>query len=95
MFRPEKPDGGIPCTKLLRAETGSFGAFEPNTATAGRLAPTLGEPVPFQSEGYTWIRFMGGRMESLRNGHWLSGGKYVLQTYISNHFGGDPLVIAP
>jgi len=63
--------------------------------TAGHLAPTLGEPVPSQPRGDTWIRVMGGRIQSVRNGHWLSRGKYVLLTHISNHSGGDPLVIAP
>jgi len=38
---------------------------------------------------------MGGRIQSVRNGHWLSRGKYVLLTHILNHSGGDPLVIAP
>jgi len=38
---------------------------------------------------------MGARIQSVRYGHWLSRGKYVLLTQISNHSGGDPLVIAP
>jgi len=36
---------------------------------------------------------MGGRIRSVRNGRWLSRGKYVLLTHISNRSGGDPLVI--
>ena len=63
--------------------------------TAGHLAPTRWEPVPSQSKEDTWIRVMGGRIQSVRNGHWLSRGQYVLLTHISNHSGGDPLVIAP
>ena len=63
--------------------------------TAGHLAPTLGKPVPSQSRGDTWIRVVGGRIQSVRNGHRLSRGKYVLLTHISNRSGGDPLVIAP
>jgi len=62
---------------------------------AGPLAPTLGEPVPSQLRGDTWIRVIGDRIQSVRNGHWLSQGKDVLLTHISNHSGGDPLVIAP
>jgi len=65
------------------------------SVTAGHLAPTLGEPIPSQSRGDTWIRVVGGRIESVRNGHWLSRGKYVLLTHISNRSGGDPLAIAP
>jgi len=61
--------------------------------TAGHLAPTLGEPVSSQSRGNTWIRVMGGRIQSVRNGRLLSREKYVLLTHISNHSGGDPLVI--
>jgi len=38
---------------------------------------------------------MGGRIRSVRNGRWLSRGKYVLLTHISNTSGGDPLVITP
>jgi len=38
---------------------------------------------------------MGGQILSVRNGRLLSRGKYVLVTHISNHSGGDPLVIAP
>jgi len=38
---------------------------------------------------------MGGRIRSVRNGRWLSRGKYVLRTHISNRSGGDPLVITP
>jgi len=38
---------------------------------------------------------MGGRIRSVRNGRWLSRGKYVLLTHISNRSGGDPLVITP
>jgi len=38
---------------------------------------------------------MGGRIRSVRNGRWLSRGKHVLLTHISNRSGGDPLVIAP
>jgi len=63
--------------------------------TAGNLAPTLGEPDPSQSRGDTWIRVMGGRIRSVRNGPGLSRGKYVLLTHISNRSGGDPLVITP
>jgi len=65
------------------------------SVTDGHLAPTRGEPVPSQSRGDTWIRVVGGRIQSVRNGHWLSRGKYVLLTHISNRSGGDPLVIAP
>jgi len=65
------------------------------SVTAGHLAPTLGESVPSQSRGDTWIRVMGGRIQSFRNGHWLSQRKYVLLTHIENHSGGNPLVIAP
>jgi len=36
---------------------------------------------------------MGCRIRSVRNGRWLSRGKYVLLTHISNLSGGDPLVI--
>jgi len=68
---------------------------EGGTATAGHLGPTLGEPVPSQSRGDTWIRVRGDRIQSVRNGHWLSRGKYVLLTHISNHSGGDPLMITP
>jgi len=50
---------------------------------------------PSQSTGDTWIRVRSDRIQSVRNGHWLSRGKYVLLTHISNHLGGDPLVIAP
>jgi len=50
---------------------------------------------PYQSKGDTWIRVRGDRIQSVRNGHWLLRGKYVLLTHISNHSGGDPLVIAP
>jgi len=63
--------------------------------TAGHLAPTFGEPVPSQSRRATWTRVMGGRIQSVRNGHGLSREKYVLLMHISNHSGGDPLVIAP
>ena len=63
--------------------------------TAGHLAPTLGEPVPSQSRGDMWIRVTGGRIRSVRNGRWLSRGKHVLLTHISNRSGGDPLVITP
>jgi len=35
-FRPNPADRAIPHTKDLRAETGSFGAFEPNTFTCAR-----------------------------------------------------------
>jgi len=63
------------------------------SVTAGHLAPTLGEPVPFQSKGDTWIRVMGGWIRSVRNGRWLSRGKYVLLTHIANLSCGDPLVI--
>jgi len=38
---------------------------------------------------------MGGRFQSVRHGHWLSHGKDVLLTHVSNHSGGDPVVIAP
>jgi len=63
--------------------------------TAGHLAPTPWEPVPSQSREDTWIRVMGGRIRSVRNGRWLSRGKHVLLTPFSNPFGGDPLVITP
>jgi len=62
---------------------------------AGHRASALGEPDPFQIRGDTWIRVMGGRIQSFRNGRWLSRGKYVLVTHISNHSGADPLVITP
>ena len=35
-FRPNPADRAIPHTKDLRAETGSFGAFKPNTFTCAR-----------------------------------------------------------
>ena len=63
--------------------------------TAGPLALTLGEPGPSQSKGDTCIRVMGVRIWSVRNGRWLSRGKYVLLTHISNRSGGDPLLITP
>jgi len=63
--------------------------------TAGHMAPTLGEPDPSQSSGDTWIRLMGGRIRSGRNGPGLSRGKYVLLTHFSNLSGGDPLLITP
>jgi len=63
--------------------------------TAGHLAPTLGEPVPSQSKGDTWIRVMVGRIQSVRKGHWLSRGQFVQLTDLSNNSGGDPLVNAP
>ena len=78
---------------FLNKETRSF--FVAQRVPNMRLAPTLGEPVPSQSSGDTWIRVRGGRIQSVRNGHTLSRGKCVLLTYISNHSGGDPLVIAP
>ena len=36
-FRPNPADRAIPHTKDLRAETGSFGAFKPNTFTCARF----------------------------------------------------------
>jgi len=63
------------------------------SVTAKHLASTLGEPVPSQSRGDTWIRVMGCRIRSFRNGRWLSRGKRVLLTHTSNRSGGDPLVI--
>jgi len=72
---------------------GTATPLELGTVTAGHLAPTLGEPALSQSRGDTWIRVMGGRIRSVRNGRWLSRGKYVLLTHISNLSGGDPLVI--
>ena len=36
-FRPKPADRAIPHTKDLRAETGSFGAFKPNTFTCARF----------------------------------------------------------
>jgi len=38
---------------------------------------------------------MGSRIRSVQNGRWLSRGKDVLLTHISNHSGGDPLAITP
>ena len=76
---------------LGRQDGDSFGR---GTVTAGHLAPTLGEPDPSQSRGDAWIRVMGGRLQSVRNDHWLSREKYVLLTHISKHSSGDPLVIA-
>jgi len=63
--------------------------------TAGHLAPTLGEPDLSKSRGDKWIRVIGGRILSVRNGPGLSLGKPVLLTHISNRSGGDPLVITP
>jgi len=74
---------------------GTATPLEGGTVTAGHLAPILGESAQSQSRGDTWIRVMGGRIQSVRNGHWLSRGKYVLLTYTWKHSGGDPLVIAP
>jgi len=65
------------------------------SVTAGHLAPALGEPDPSQSRGDTWIRVMGGRIRSGRNGPGLSRGTYVLLTHISNRSDGDSLVITP
>jgi len=65
------------------------------SVTAGHLALTLGEPDHSQSRGDTWIRVMGGRIRSVRNGRGLSRGKYVRLTHISNRSGGDSLVITP
>ena len=55
IFRPELPDGGIPRTKKLRAKTGSFGAFEPNTFTCARDFCYLAHVNAFGKEHRTCV----------------------------------------